>query len=468
MNKILRSVTMMVGAFGLIAIVSACSLDSIVKVDKPQVGEDVDFDYLDTRPGALGLLYSTIGSLQSAVSSVSKEVGNISDELTARPHNSFESVYGAPGPDTRLETDNGAGVHGVQLAAYRDLQTARVRAGYARYFLRRQSDSSLNYAISAAYAFEGYAITMLAENLCSGVPLSDVRYGEKAVYGRALPTDSLLVIAISKFDSALYLNHDSTRFKTLAKVGKARALMSLGRYSDAAMTVSDIQPTDNFSIHYTETITPDPNSPSQDARDAFWTNAILAPGSSSTLYQGHEIVNQEGGNGLLWFVNARNLDPRLPVDVSIVDDTVYVFPTVVRQRKFADGNISFNLASWIEARMIAAEYLLSTSDPNWIDPINEARQTVGLSDTVSPANAVQRQNLLFRERAFWFYLHGTRLSDMRRLVRQYGRSVNSIYPVGSYTRSSQVYTYGDATVFIPSQQEFSENHVYAGCINRNP
>lgn len=468
MNKILRTATRMAGAVGLISIVSACSLDSIVKVGKPQIGEDVDFDYLDTKPGALGLLYSTIGSLQSAVSSISKEVGNISDELIARPHNSFENVYTSPGPDTRLETDNNVGIRGVQLAAYRDLQTARVRAGYARYFLGRQSDSSLNYAISAAYAFEGYAITMLAENLCSGVPLSDIRYGEKAVYGRALPADSLLAVAISKFDSALSLNHDSSRFKTLAKVGKGRALLSLGRYKDAAMVVSDIQPTDNFTLHYTETITPDPNSPGQGARDAFWTKSALEPGANATLYQGHEIVNQEGGNGLLWFVDPRNLDPRLPVDVSTVDDTIYVFPTVVRQRKFVDGNISFNLASWIEAKMIESEYLLSASDPNWIDPINEARQTAGLGDTISPANVVQKQNLLFRERAFWFYLHGTRLSDMRRMVRQYGRSVNSIYPVGSYTRSSQVYTYGDATVFIPSQQEFSENHAYSGCINRNP
>ena len=30
--------------------------------------------------------------------------------------------------------------------------------------------------------------------------------------------------------------------------------------------------------------------------------------------------------------------------------------------------------------------------------------------------------MLFRERAFWMYLTGHRLGDMRRLIRQYGRA----------------------------------------------
>lgn len=449
-------------------ILSGCSLDSIVKVDNPQIGDEVDLKYLDTREGALGLLHSTLGSLQRAVDFLSLEVGNITDELTARPYNSPENQYGSPGADTRVETSHAQGVRGLQLSAYNDLQTTRVTAGYSRHFLNRQADSSLNYAVSSTYAYEGYAITMLAENLCSGVPLSDVRYGEKVVYGKALSTDSLLATALSKFDSALSVRHDSSRFVTLATIGKARALMSLGRYADAAQVVAAVQPGDNFTITYTETVTPIPNSAIPQALNAFWTNSTPQPGRSSTVQQGHEIVNFEGGNGLMWFSDPKNIDPRLPVDVSIVDDTLYVFPGVVRQRKFAHGNVTFELASWIEAKMIEAEHLLSTDNPAWIDPLNEARRSVGLADLASPATQAQRVNLMFSERAFWFYLHGTRLSDMRRLVRQYGRSVNSVYPVGSYNRSSQVYTYGDATVFIPSVHEFVENQNYSGCINRTP
>ena len=37
---------------------------------------------------------------------------------------------------------------------------------------------------------------------------------------------------------------------------------------------------------------------------------------------------------------------------------------------------------------------------------------------------------MFRERAFWLYLTGHRLADLRRLVRQYNRSVDEVFPGG--------------------------------------
>jgi hypothetical protein len=295
------------------------------------------------------------------------------------------------------------------------------------------------------------------------VPLSEAPYGQTAVYGNALSTDSLLRIAVAKFDSALAIPHDSLRFSTLAKIGKARALMSLGRYNDAFQAASSVAPTDVYNLHYTEAITPIPNAPVPGALDAFWTVA----NNHRPASEGHEIVNREGNNGLTWYVNPAAIDPRVPVTVTVTNNTVYTFPAVVRQKKFVNGTVVFKLASWIEARMVESEYLLSIGDPNWIAPINAARGTVGLADTTAPATKAQQVDLLFRERAFWFYGHATRLADMRRLVRQYGRHVNTVFPTGQYTRSTTIYTYGDAVAFIPTLEEFTKNHKYSGCINRN-
>ena len=39
--------------------------------------------------------------------------------------------------------------------------------------------------------------------------------------------------------------------------------------------------------------------------------------------------------------------------------------------------------------------------------------------------------LFFREKAFWTFGRGQRLGDERRLVRQYGRTQDQVFPVGS-------------------------------------
>lgn len=465
MQKLIKSLSVVVGLCSQVFL-TACSLDSLVKVATPQTGAAVDHEYLDTRAGALELLYSSLGSLQKAVSAAAEDVGTFTDELTSIPATSPEyGFHSTTTPDTRVEEVDRNGVKGIQFTAYSDLQAARTRASNARYFLKRQNPQELNYAVSASYAYEGYAITMLAENLCSGVPLSTADYGKPAEYSAGLSTDSLYSIAVAKFDSALLIDHDSARFISLAKVGKARALLGLGRYSQAAEAVVGIDPQSGFRLHYTEAVTPGLISGA--VTKAFWTNAATVFGgrTRSTLY---EVINREGINGIMWYSNPRAVDPRLPVEVLITNDTIYSFPSTVRQQKFVNGNVSFELAGWKEARLIEAEALLAEDDPNWIVPINDIRRTVGLADTIAPAARSQQVDLLFYERAMWFYGEARRLSDMRRLVRQYGRGVNSVYPTGQYSRSRTIYTYGSATVFIPEFSEFSQNYKYQGCINRNP
>ncbi len=442
---------------GLSAVLTGCSMSDIVKVDSPQLDTDINHDYFKTVAGATALLNSSIGSLQSAVSENSLQVAVLTDELVEiNPAN-------ATPLDARTDEVPHNGVVGIQLKAYSALQAARVRAGYTRHFFRELKLPAYDFAISASYAIEGYSILLLAENLCSGVPLSESPYGGEAYYGKGLSTDSLFRIAIAKFDSSLAIAHDSLKFTTMARVGKGRALISINQFEEAADAVSGVESTHSYKLYYSQSNTPIGNA--NFPNDAFWTHTNRP--IPQIAHDSYQLMNYEGINGMQWYANPYSIDPRLPVTVN-VNDTIRTFPPIVRQRKYLDGNIILNLSGWVEAKLIQAEHLLNKKDPAWVVPLNAARASVGLADTVSPATFDQKVNLLFRERSFWFYLTGTRLSDMRRLVRSYGRDVNSVYPVGAYNRSTYVFSYGDAVVFIPTLSEFTTNHQYSGCIDRNP
>jgi starch-binding outer membrane protein, SusD/RagB family len=76
-----------------------------------------------------------------------------------------------------------------------------------------------------------------------------------------------------------------------------------------------------------------------------------------------------------------------------------------------------------------------------------------------PGTAAGRLNLLFREKAFWTFTRGQRLGDMRRLVRQYNRPANTVYPEGVHYRGG---TYG-TDVTLPVPQEEQNNPKYQGC-----
>jgi hypothetical protein len=72
----------------------------------------------------------------------------------------------------------------------------------------------------------------------------------------------------------------------------------------------------------------------------------------------------------------------------------------------------------------------------------------------------------FRERALWLYATGHRLGDMRRLIRQYGRNSESVFPSGPYYRSLYP-TFGTDVNFVVSFAE-TNNPNFKGCADRNP
>ncbi len=450
--NLLRYVLLLVAVSSL----AGCSLDSIVNVDDPEAGSELVDDVVQSRAGGIGMYYSAIGQLARAVSGLSQDVAELTDELTRR--NGSVEVN----TDARTESVDKWGRKGLFGKSYfAQLQAARVRAAQARSVLRENADSSVHSIIAGTYAIEGYSLVLLAENFCSGIPISDAPFGDDISYGTGLSSAKIFQLAINKFDSALAISHDNMKIVTLARIGKGRAYLDMGEYLLAAAAVDSVQSHDIFTLTYTVN-----NAPGVAfAEHYFWTDTIqLARSPANDL----QIVNREGNNGIVWYTDPANVDPRVPVTDTVVN-SVRQFTPVVRQKKFLGGGVTFSLARWTEAMMIKAESYLQDGDARWLDMVNETRHSVGLNDTTDPGSFDQRVNLLFRERAYWFYLEGQRLADYRRLVRQYGRNPYLVYPTGPYTKApSGFLLYGDAFVFSPPPDEYENNYRYQGCITTQP
>jgi hypothetical protein len=81
---------------------------------------------------------------------------------------------------------------------------------------------------------------------------------------------------------------------------------------------------------------------------------------------------------------------------------------------------------------------------DWV-PNYEAQVTnTDLAPLGVPANAAAARDVLFSERAFWLFMTGHRLGDLRRLVYQYGLPQNAVYPTGDYHKGG---VYGSDVVF---------------------
>ena len=122
------------------------------------------------------------------------------------------------------------------------------------------------------------------------------------------------------------------------------------------------------------------------------------------------------------------------------------------------------LATGVEARLIEAEAAFRNGTPGQgLTILNALRVLAGLTPVTDPGTEATRVNLLFRERAFWMWGTAHRLGDLRRLVRQYGRSQATVFPVGDYHKGGD---YG-TDVNLPVSSDERNNPKFTGCIDRS-
>ncbi len=428
---------------------TGCALSDLLEGTDPPTGTTIDPRDISTYEGAVGVYRGARFSMETAINETSYDVSLFTDELSTTG-----SGYSM---DSRF-------VHRTSLEgfvspkAYGLWQETRVRAAQARTLLLRYGLPSARPLIGHAYAMEAHAIMLMAETLCSGIPLTTVPFEGGMQLSPGLSTAELLKRAVALFDTALQYGRDSLPVATLARVGKGRALLSLGQYTDAAAAVSDVTMDAAFRVQFAGT----PNVNTLDV--PFWADTTVRRADLQDRF----VLNREGANGPEWVADSvHQQDPRLPMKT--VNDT---FAKPFRQVKYVSRISSMAVADGIQARLIEAESQLQPATaPNgpWLATLNAARATVGLGPLQDPGNATARIDLLFRERAFWFYLTGQRLGDLRRLVRQYGRIPIQVYAVGVYPYgNASVTVYGDEYVFVPPHTEQVHNPLYKGCIDRRP
>ncbi len=325
------------------------------------------------------------------------------------------------------------------------------------------------WGIGQMYLGMAMAELMLAENFCNGIPLGDGSSGTP-VYGPPLTNVEVINIAIAHFDSALLnalpaTDANAITLSNIAKVYKARALVDLGQFAAAATLVNGIATSMRENLVGFSLTTADNQVWSLNTSAKRWTvgdsvdgagriaNAIpfASLGDTRVRVTGTTLGNSPAGRG---FDGSTNL--------------------VVFQA-YARSDAAY-LATGIDARLIEAEARLQAQDiPGMMAILNALRgavQTLAPSYTTTvlpalanPATQAEAVSLFFREKALWQFSRGFRLNDLRRMVRQYGRAANTVFPTGIFFKSGT--PYGVDVNFPVTTGEYN-NPAFKGCIDRNP
>lgn len=329
------------------------------------------------------------------------------------------------------------------------LQRARVSTeSSAKTIAELSLDALAEPRIGELHGLAGFTYLAFGENFCSGVPFSTAPESGELEFGEPRTTSEIFEIAIERFDQALATTAGDETLTNLALVGKARTLLNLGQFDAAAAEVASV-PT---SFRY---VTEHSDNSIREANLVYFANVVV---------EWLSLADSEGGTGLP-FRSAN--DPRVPwTRTQGGNDVGQDFTTPQYDLlKYADVSAPLVLADGIEARLIEAEALLRSADTaGWLGILNQLRADIGMAALVDPGDDDARVDLHFSERAFWMFATGHRLGDMRRLVRQYGRDPDSVFPTGAYHKGD---VYGvDVNLPVPSSEMHNPN--FDGCLSREP
>ena len=433
-----RRIGRFVAALALITTLPAC--DTILDVQDPDI---IEPDQLQTLQGASALYNGAIGEFAMAKDGASGGPGSALGLVQAVGWFSDEFKFGGTPPLTRamdLREMDPQNASWDQM--YQNLHVARVSAENAAGLLQEVvANPGAEPRIGELYTVSAAVHILMGEAYCAGLPFSTSE--PEIEYGQPLSTDQIMDRAIERLAMADQFTGGSATIANFSKVLRGRALLNQGNYGAAAAAVSDV-PTDfvYVTVHSTNS-----------AREE---NFMYVDNWELDRYS---VSENEGGNGLDF---ATADDPRVPtkfVGLSRFDSETPMY----RYLKLTSRAAPVETASGNEARMIEAEAQLNSGDiAGWLATLNSTRATVGLGPLDDPGTADARVDLMFRERAFWLFNTGHRLGDMRRLVRQYGRAANTVYPWGEYHKDNL--TRGtDLSLVIPGNEANNPNYDLTNC-----
>ncbi len=314
------------------------------------------------------------------------------------------------------------------------------------------------------YFVIGFAELTLAESFCNGSPLSDASTGAP-VYGPPLTNQEVFTAALGNMDQAISLatgtDAAAVRVRNAALVGRARALLDLGRHDEAAAAVAGVP--DDFEYSVTFSL----NAGS---------NQIWALNTSARRWVVGDSFDTAGIiENALPFASAQ--DPRIP-NVGSPTGTSAAGKSFDGSTNFIDQSLFGRtdpapIVSGIDAELYKAEAALRANDiAGMMTILNNLRgsernlgavTTPAMAALPAPASQDEATDLYFREKAFWTFGRGQRLGDLRRLVRQYGRAQTNVFPNGPFHKGG---TYG-VDVNFPVTVDELNNPEFTGCLNRD-
>src|SRR6185312_8332157 len=304
--------------------------------------------------------------------------------------------------------------------------------------------------VAEQYFVMGYSEMLLGELFCNGTPLSHTDDAGNVAYGPPLTNIQVYDTALVHLDSALTL---------------AKSSVALGRFADAAAAVAGVPTNYTYNVTFSQA-TNDNN---------IWGLA----GQVSTRARfvvGDSFDTQGLLKNSLPFSSAK--DPRVPTTGSPTSNgtkSIDGITPLVAQQIWVNRFDPIPVATGVDARLVEAEAKLNTSDiagmMTILNALRTSPQTLGplavpaMAPLAAPTTQTAATDLFFREKAFWQFGRGNRLGDLRRLIRQYGRTQDTVFPIGKFHKPGGA-SYG-TDVNLPVTDNERQNPNFTGCIDRN-
>ncbi len=429
--------------------------DSVLSVTLPSIIDPVNVSTID---GAVALRTGALARLRDMTASTESSWlfgGLLGDEWTT----SSTFIQNDEADERRISLNNATVTN-----EFRTVNRARTAAQQAINANKKLRPAALT-DIGEMYFVRGFAEMQIAQDWCNGTPMSDAS-DRVVIYAGPSSNDVVFRRAIASFDTSLTFltGADATTLliKQAVRVARARAQLGINDIAGAATTVAGIPNSFSYDLTFAPT----------SGDNILWAQ----PFSSLRYSVGDTIVKTSAGN----FVAQAGIpfgttnDPRVPTKrgtTKAQDGSVFVVTTSLWLQ-----STTVALVNGLDARLIEAEAFLSAGDvTNFMASLNALRaappklgevQPPVMAALTDPGTATARQDLLFREKAFWTFGRGQRLFDMRRLIRQYGRTQDQVFPTGTHYRGIPYGT--DVNLPVP-QDELNNNPLALnGCTDRKP
>lgn len=453
-----------------VMLLAGCNMESLVRATDPDI---IGVEQVNSPTAANAIRIGTLGRLNANTTggeSMFLYSGLFGDEF-----GTGDTFTQRVETDQRALTPENANI----TTAYRGLHLPRIGAIQTREALARYAPLAPAWQYAEMFFVEAYMLNLLAEYFCNGQPISYIRDGVEE-YGDPQSNDAIFALALAKVDSGLTrlgssAGTNETRVRSALAVLRGRILLNQGNFGAVAAAVASVPVTFTWNQEH-----------SLSAR----TPGVWAFVNNQRRY----LVSNNEGPLALNFGTAN--DPRVPTcSVGQAACTAAGFTTA---RPFDSGNSavpnmlyqliwptdasSVSLVNGTQARLYEAEALnrtgnfaaaLAILNALRASPQGYTRTIAAMPALVDPGTPEARRDLIFREKAFWLFGTGHRYGDMRRMLRQYGMTVNQVFPNGNTWQINRAPGYGSDVVFrIPTAETFNprqpQSNGAAQCTNFAP